>query len=133
LPLACVGLPIPGIADIPRDADGNALGGVRLPHQAVPIGRYNGLESQYGCSAGGFPQVAIVTGTFTRVDAILARYRNHGKYVSAVAHAAKFAYQQGWLLEEDRDAYIASAAHCDVGRVAAGDLTLDDLAACHER
>jgi len=131
LPLPCVGLPIPGIANIPRDADGNALGGIRLPFLASPLGHYNGVETQYGCSAGGFPQVAIVTGTFVRDDAILDRYRNHGKYVSDVAKAATHAFEQGWLLEDDRDAYVKTAARCVVGKVSTRAITLDDLKDCH--
>jgi hypothetical protein len=131
LPLACVGLPIPGIADIPRDADGNARGGVRLPFIVAPLGRYNGIETQYGCRAGGFPQVAIVTGTFVRDDAVLDRYRNHGKYVAAVASAARQAVEKGWLLDEDRAAYIKAASQCVVGRVATETITQDNLKACH--
>lgn len=147
LPLPCVGLPIPGIADIPRDSDGNALGGIRLPHlltkvdeecvgddcktRGSPLGTYNGIETQYGCSAGGFPQVAIVMGTFIRDDEILDRYTNHGKYVSGVSKAADFAFEQGWILEEDVDAYTQDAAHCVVGHVDTEDITLDDLKDCH--
>lgn len=132
LPLDCVGLPIPGIANIPRDPDGNALGGIRLPFLANPLGHYNGIETQYGCMAGGFPQVAIVTGTFVRDDAILDRYRNHGTYVSGVARAAKHAFEKGWLLEDDREAYVKAAARCVVGRVPTRAITLDDLKACHD-
>jgi hypothetical protein len=131
-PLACVGLPIAGIASIPRDEAGNALGGVRLPFIAAPVGRYNGIELQYGCIAGGFPQVAIVTGTFLRDDAILGRYRNHGRYVSAVVRAARHAFENGWLLEDDMQAFIRSAARCAVGRASPGTITLDDLEACHD-
>src|SRR5262249_45052514 len=144
-PLPCQGLPIPGIANIPRDSDGNALGGVRLPHMLTtqcagskcqtmgsPLGVYNGIETQYGCSAGGFPQVAIVTGTFTRNDAILDRYTDHGKYVSGVSKAADYAFEKGWILEEDRDAYIQQAAQCAVGHASTEDITMDDLKACHE-
>jgi hypothetical protein len=130
--VTCVGLPIPGIASIPRDADGNARGGIRLPFMAAPLGHYNGIELQYGCIAGGFPQVAIVTGTFVRDDAILERYRNHGKYVSAVVRAARLAFEKGWLLEDDKEAFIRAAAHCAVGRVSPRAITLDDLKACHD-
>jgi hypothetical protein len=132
LPLACVGLPIPGIANIPRDADGNALGGIRLPFLASPLGRYDGIETQYGCRAGGFPQVAIVTGTFVRDDAILDRYRNHGRYVSGVARAAALAFENGWLLDDDVRAYVTAAARCVVGRVSTRAITADDLKACHD-
>lgn len=140
LPLSCTGLPIPGIANLPRDAEGNALGGVRLPFlrtqvdgKAVgsPLGRYNGVEAQYGCSAGGFPQLAIVTGTFVRDDAMLDRYTSHGRYVVDVSRAAQWAFERGWLLEEDRDAYIRTAARCAVGREPARRITMEELEACH--
>lgn len=131
-PLPCVGLPIPGIATIPRDADGNALGGVRLPYLARPLGHYNGIELQYGCSAGGFPQVAIVAGTFIRDDAMINRYKNHGEYVSGVSKAADFAFQQGWILDADRQAYKDQAGQCPVGRIPTEELTLDDMKFCHD-
>jgi hypothetical protein len=132
LPLACVGLPISGIANIPRDGDGNARGGIRLPFMVAPLGRYDGIETQYGCRAGGFPQVAIVTGTFVRDDAVLDRYRNHGNYVSTVVKAARQAFERGWLLEDDREAYVRAAARCVVGRVSSRAITRDDLKACHD-
>lgn len=133
LPLSCTGLPIPGMADLPRDGAGNVLGGVRLPFMSVPLGRYDGVELQYGCSAGGFPQMALVTGTFLRDDAMLARFRNHGAYVARVAAAAQLAYERGWLLREDGDAYLRTAARCAVGRAPAASLTLEELAECHGR
>jgi hypothetical protein len=142
LPLGCTGLPIPGIADIPRDSDGNALGGIRLPfhktdlgNQIVgsPLGRYNGIETQYGCIADGFPQVAIVTGTFIRDDSILDRYTTKGTYISGVAKAAEYAFGKGWLLEDDKDAYVQLATQCMVGKTPTQTITLDDLKACHHQ
>lgn len=141
LPISCVGLPIPGIANVPRGPDGNVLGGVRLPYlQTVvdgktigsPLGQYNGIELQYGCSAGGFPQVAIVTGNFIRNDALIGGYKNHGDYVSGVSQAAQYAFEKGWILQEDVEAYSSAAAHCVVGHAAPADITLDDLTACYE-
>jgi hypothetical protein len=147
IPLPCGNLPIPGIANIPRDSDSNALGGIRLPHLATkvdrecvgnkcktigsPLGAYSGVETQYGCSPGGFPQVALVAGTYVRNDDIIDRYRNHGQYVSGVAKAAEYALEQGWILKEDLDAYIDSASACRVGSLPTEDLTQDDLKACH--
>jgi hypothetical protein len=140
-PIACEGLPIPGIARIPRDADGNALGGIRLPFLSTdigaekpigsPLGVYNGMETQYPCKAGGFEQVVIVMGTYVRDDDILDRYTNPGTYISGVAQAAEYALEQSWLLEEDKEAYIQTATQCVVGHVATEDITLEDLKACH--
>jgi hypothetical protein len=70
-------------------------------------------------------------GTFIRDDDILDRYKNRGKYVSGVSKAAEFAFEQGWILEEDVDAYTETAAHCVVGHVDTEDVTLDDLKDCH--
>jgi hypothetical protein len=141
LPLPCsTNLPIPGVANIPRDANGNARGGIRLPFLRTtvgnktvgsPLGAYNGMETQYGCTAGGFPQVAIVTGTFLRNDALIGSYKNHGQYVSGVSKAADHAVGQGWILEEDAEAYASTAAHCVVGKRAPASITIDDLIACH--
>jgi hypothetical protein len=143
-PLPCVGLPIPGIANLPRDSHGNALGGIRLPFLATavcaggkckeigsPLGHYNGIETQFGCSAGGFPQVAIVTGTFLRDDTLIDGYENHGEYVSGVSQAAQYAFEQGWILEEDIEGFTSLAGECVVGHASASDITLDDLKACH--
>jgi Alpha/beta hydrolase domain len=130
-PLSCGVMPIPGIANIPRDADGNASGGIRLPHVAVPLGLYDGVETEFGCGPDPFSQLAIVTGTFTRNDSILDRYKNPGTYISSVAQAAESAFEKGWLLEEDKDAYIRSATQCVVGRVPTARITLNDLKACH--
>ncbi len=148
LPLMCQGLPIPGIADIPRDSDGNALGGIRLPHMRTqvdpacvgdscqtrgsPLGVYDGINTQHPCKAGGFEQVVIVMGTYTPDEAILDRYTNKGKFVSGISNAADFAFEQGWILEEDIENYTSTAAHCVVGHVDTEDITLDDLKDCHE-
>jgi hypothetical protein len=139
-PLPCfTNLPIPGVALIPRDADGNVLGGVRLPFVRTtvgnrtvgsPLGTYNGMETQYGCTAGGFSQVAIVTGTFVRNDALIGSY-SHGSYVSGVAKAAAHALAQRWILPEDALGYIITAAFCPVGLKPPGSITRNDLIACH--
>jgi hypothetical protein len=127
------GLPLrAGIREHPPRRRRNALGGVRLPYLVTPLGHYFGFELQYGCSLGGFPQVAIVTGTFIRDDAILDRYTNHGKYVSGVSRAADLAYQQGWITEEDRQAYKDQAGACPVGRLPTEEITRDDLKFCHD-
>lgn len=147
LPFNCPGVPIPGIADIPRDADGNALGGVRLPFLrtrlnkrclgpfclgvGAPLGAYNGVETQYDCTLGSWVQVALVTGTYIRDDDILARYWSHGRYVLGVTTAAQYAFGKGWILREDRNAYIRSAAQCVVGRIPTEDITQVDLKDCH--
>ncbi len=143
LPVSCTNLPIPGLAAIPRDSDGNALGGVRLPFLAsplpghspstvgAPLGRYDGTELQYGCRAGGFPQLALVTGTFTPSPLLLSRYPTHAHYVLAVSLAAQRALSQGWLLPEDALAYVLTALRCPVGLKPAHAITQTELELCH--
>jgi len=69
--------------------------------------------------------------TFLRDDTLIDGYENHGDYVSGVSQAAQYAFEQGWILEEDIEGFTSLAGECVVGRAAASDITLDDLKACH--
>jgi hypothetical protein len=44
------------------------------------------------------------------------RYPNHGKYVSAVAHAANSLHKDRFLLDEDVQRYVEAAAESDIGK-----------------
>ncbi|MGD9738636.1 MAG: alpha/beta hydrolase domain-containing protein [Bauldia sp.] len=98
--------------DVARDADGNVLGGVRLPHMAngsgvgAPLGEYHGYNevTQLG---GGFP----ITGTFTpfSADEIRRRYPTRDAYVAAVRAAADRLVEDRYILQADAEAYIAAA------------------------
>jgi len=44
------------------------------------------------------------------------RYPNHRTYVNAVAEAANRLHQQGFLLDEDVQAYIEAAAQSSIGK-----------------
>jgi Alpha/beta hydrolase domain len=107
-----------------RDGDGNALGGVRLPHMptmsegskiaGAPLGTYDGLnlefkdKNRYFLSGGAFtpfPQ-----------DKIRALYADHAAYVSAVKLAADDLVAQRYILPEDANAYIEAAKRSDIGQ-----------------
>ena len=104
-----------------RDADGNALGGVRLPHTTAtyqgrevgaPLGSYNGFEfnADDPFTLGG--------GHFTPFDAtrLAALYPTHGTYVRRVTMAAHRLVQRREILPEDARAYIKEASQSSIGK-----------------
>ena len=107
-----------------RDADGNAKGGLRLPHMPVvlgdggkagaPLGRYDGLAWAHETSNIFF----LISGTFTPFppDKLEALYPNHKAYVAAVAAAAEDLVAKRYILPEDGAAYVEAAAQSDIGR-----------------
>jgi Alpha/beta hydrolase domain len=80
-----------------RDADGNALGGVRLPHlptaledgktAGAPLGTYNGLDLDFRDGNRYFLRSGLFV-PFSE-DRLRALYPNHDTYVSAVSLAAR--------------------------------------------
>jgi hypothetical protein len=113
-----------------RDADGNALGGLRLPHMpsllcdddgssdddaddcraaGAPLGTYTGLETNLPAPP---PPFVHLGGTFEPFspEELQARYRNRGNYVKLVRRAALALRQQGYILPEDYRAYMKEAA-----------------------
>jgi len=107
-----------------RDADGNAKGGVRLPHMptvldggttaGAPLGQYTGFAWNYQKSNRYF----TISGTFTPFpnDKLRALYPTHDAYVSAVSLAAKDLVAKRHILQEDADAYVENAAKSDIGQ-----------------
>ena len=107
-----------------HDADGNALGGVRLPHLrttlpggkvvGAPLGTYNGLDLAFKDTNDYF----LISGTFAPFapDRLRALYRTREAYVSAVAEAAKDLVAKRYLLQEDADTYVEAAARQEIGR-----------------
>jgi hypothetical protein len=114
--------------------DGNALGGVRLPHVRTalangvrvggPLGLYRGAEcandpsdSMYilHCGLSGDTNIYnMAGGTFTpypQVDTRVcsALYPTHQAYTTAVTQAAEHAVAEGWILAEEVDAIVAAA------------------------
>jgi len=100
-----------------RDADGNAIGGVRLPDLAVPFGTHGGqnLPQTFTCSLVGSyaPFAATKTQRDTTGDARLSvaeRYSSRDNYVNRIRIAAQDLAKQGFLLPEDGAVIVQAAA-----------------------
>jgi hypothetical protein len=104
-----------------RDADGNVLGGIRLPHMTAthpsgeigaPLGAYRGTDlaqtNRYLYIGGVFTPFAQA-----RLDEL---YPSHGAYVARVAKAAHRLVQRREILQEDAEVYIREAAHSTIGK-----------------
>ena len=108
------------------DEDGNALGGLRLPHleheidgQVVgaPLGTYTGMNVDVDVEAEATNVFAVIGGTFTPFseEELRARYPDQETYVSRVTRAADHLLDGGYILEQDRDAYVLEAEQGPVG------------------
>ena len=106
------------VIEVPTlDEDGNAMGGVRLPDVAVPVGTHGGLNE---------PRVrsCILVGAYhpfaaTRAEREAAndarqsleeRYRNRDDYVNRVRAAARELEHEGFLLPGDSAVIVEEAA-----------------------
>jgi hypothetical protein len=96
------------------DADGNALGGVRLPHMPAlsrgvaeggPLGAYGGLNRD-----AGSPFLSL-GGTFAPFPAARLRqlYPTHADYVARVTRAADRLLERRFILKAGRDGYVRAA------------------------
>jgi hypothetical protein len=102
-----------------RDADGNALGGVRLPHMpSVVLGKPAG--GPLGTYVGGWfdgPDFFSFLGgefqPFTEAE-LQAHYGTHNEYVKRVTRSALALAATNWILLEDAAAYIVEARQSDV-------------------
>jgi hypothetical protein len=100
-----------------RDADGNPLGGVRLPDVAVPLG-VHGVQNEphsFSCSLVGayLPFAGTQQARETAQDKHLSlaeRYRDQNDYVNRIRIAARVAESEGFLLPEDAAVIINSVA-----------------------
>jgi len=92
---------------IERDANGNAVGGIRTPAIDVPTAAYYGEGSN---------ECAFTLGKTVPFDAakLRALYPTHDTYVSAVDAATTSALSTGMLLPADADAIRAEAAAADI-------------------
>ena len=104
-----------------RDADGNALGGVRLPHMTAtyhgrevgaPLGTYEPFEF----NTDNF--FTFVGGHFTPFDParLAALYPSHGIYVKRVVGAVVRLVQRREILAEDGIAIIREAVYSNIGK-----------------
>jgi Alpha/beta hydrolase domain len=104
------------------DSDGNDIGGLRLPEQAVPLGTYTGWA--FRSEQVGAPETLIaMAGSYipfekTRSDrekshdprlSVEERYSSRADYVSRVEVAAKKLVQERYLLQEDVPAIVEAA------------------------
>ena len=108
------------------DADGNEIGGIRLPDITVPLGTRTGWNIRSaGCAEGAL----MVVGSFIPFAATVKerretgdprpsleeRYPSHEHYVNAVARAAAALQDERLLLAEDVERYVAAAKASKVG------------------
>jgi hypothetical protein len=88
-----------------RDADGNVMGGVRLPDMAAPLG-VNAAQQEpksFGCSLAG----AFLPFSEARIAEL---YKNHDDYVNQIRVAARKLEAERLLLPEDAAVIVADAA-----------------------
>lgn len=104
-------------ATIVRDADGIALGGIRLPKITVPVALNNG-ENGPANLTNPLNAFCVLYGTHapfdqTKLDSL---YPSHGSYVSKVAQATNELVDKGYLLKEDAQTLLTDATHSDFGK-----------------
>lgn len=103
------------VVQIPqRDADGNPVGGVRLPDMEVPLG-VHGAQNQphsFSCSLIGafLPFAAAKDSTEGKHPSLAERYTDQNDYVNRIRVAARKAVAEGFLLPEDAAVIVTSAA-----------------------
>ncbi len=96
------------------DADGNALGGIRLPPIEAPMGVYTGFDFSWldpAVSKGHrFAIVFAYGGRFERFsdETLAERYPTEADYKKAFEAAARRAFDAGYILEEDLRRYTAA-------------------------
>ncbi len=100
-----------------RDADGNAIGGVRLPDLAVPLGTHGGqnLPAVRNCSLlGSYTAFAASKAqrdaTGDARPSIAERYRNRDDYVNRIRIATLELMKAGFLLPDDAAVITQAAA-----------------------
>ena len=104
-----------GTFDTDLDEDGNALGGLRLPHMkqiidgnlaGAPLGRYTGKHPK-----GGPEQLFWFGGYFEPFtdQEIAKRYPDRETYIQRVKRTAEYLLEAGYILQEDRDNYVEKA------------------------
>ena len=98
-------------SEIARDADGNALGGIRTPAVDAPISSLTGKGSDASVFCSLFGQERPFT-----PERLAELYPTHEAYVEAVTASADETVEAGFLLDADRDAIVAEAERSGVGR-----------------
>ena len=97
-----------------RDADGNVIGGVRLPDIEVPLGVLGGpnAPATFTCSLVGsyLPFARTRESPDGRQPSLVERYADQADYVNRVRVAARAAEAEGFLLPGDAAVIVNSAA-----------------------
>ncbi|MBV8406346.1 MAG: hypothetical protein JOY64_01850 [Alphaproteobacteria bacterium] len=100
-----------------RDGDGNAMGGVRLPDVAVPLGTHAAQQDpkSFACAlAGAFLPFAATKEAREKANdprlSIAERYADRDDYVNRIRVAARALEAEGFLLPDDAAVIIAAAA-----------------------
>jgi hypothetical protein len=102
---------------IVRDADGIALGGIRLPKVTVPVALNNGANGPASLT-NPLSAFCILYGTHAPFDEekLAARFPTHGSYVSKVAKAVHDLVDRRFLLHEDARTLLTDASRSDFGK-----------------
>jgi len=116
--------PRPQAADVVRNADGLAQGGIQLSELRVPTQINVGDNAPANPSSARAGGEAIGAGACTRwgysvdmgIDQLDARYPSHAAYVAAVKKVADQNVRDGYILPFDADATVRRAQASRVGR-----------------
>jgi hypothetical protein len=93
-----------------RDADGNALGGIRTPDVDAPISTLTGVGNDVSVFCSLFGQEIPFT-----AERLAELYPSDDAYVDQVTASADRALDAGFLLDYDRDAIVDAAMESDIG------------------
>lgn len=94
-----------------RDADGELLGGIRLPQLAAPTAQNSGFNSGPGtCMLAGFHH------DYSPAE-LKARYHDHAGYVREVEKSTQDVLKAGFILPYDAEQIRRSAAASDVPQI----------------
>lgn len=120
-----------GTFDTVHDEDGNALDGLRLPHMeqvidgtaaGAPLGVYTGIHPDADPDFIldldlGIELLRLIAGYFEPFtdEEIAERYPDRETYLQRVSRAADYLLEAGYILEQDRDAYVNKAARNPIG------------------
>jgi hypothetical protein len=99
-----------GVATAVRDADGNALGGIRLPQHAVPTATNTGVNSG--------PGFCFLFGShlpFT-AERLAELYPTHETYVFKTVAATLDNLKDGFIVKPEAVQNVRDAAHSDIGK-----------------
>jgi hypothetical protein len=100
-----------------RDANGIALGGIRLPKVAVPVALNNGVNGPASLT-NPLSVFCVLYGTHAPFDAsmLASLYPAHGAYVSKVTKAVDDLVGRGFLLKEDAQTLLTDASQSGFGK-----------------